>query len=45
MDQVLILPLRQRINLNGVSARVSNLRFDVYGWYPILYNASYLGNG
>ena len=45
MDQVLILPLRQRINLNGVSARVSNLRFDVYGWYPILYNASYQGNG
>ena len=43
-DQVLILPLRQRINLNGVSARVTNLRFDVYGWYPILYNASYLGN-
>lgn len=44
MDQVLILPLRQRINLNGVSARVNNLRFDVYGWYPILYNASYQGN-
>lgn len=45
MDQALILPLRERVNLNGVSSRINNLRFDVYGWYPILYNASYQGNG
>lgn len=41
MDQALILPIRQRVNLNGVSSRVRGLRFDIYGWYPILYNASY----
>lgn len=45
VDQALLLPLRQRVNLNGVSSRVSGLTYDVYGWYPILYNVSYQGNG
>ncbi|MCU0466238.1 MAG: ABC transporter substrate-binding protein, partial [Anaerolineae bacterium] len=40
-EQALILPLRDRVNLTGVSARVENLQYDSYGWYPILYNASY----
>lgn len=40
MEQALILPIRDRVNLNGVSARVQNLRFDAFGWYPLLYNAS-----
>ena len=44
MEQALVLPLRQRVNLNGVSSEIVNLRFDVYGWYPILINASYDGN-
>nr|MCU0474637.1 ABC transporter substrate-binding protein [Anaerolineae bacterium] len=41
MDAALIVPLRERVNLNGVSARVENLVYDAYGWYPLLYNASY----
>jgi hypothetical protein len=40
MEQALIVPIRDRVNLNGVSARVQNLRFDAFGWYPVLYNAS-----
>lgn len=41
MDAVLMIPLRERVNLNGVSNAVEGLSFDTYGWYPILYNASY----
>lgn len=40
-EEALILPLRDRVNLTGVSVRVENLQYDSYGWYPILYNASY----
>lgn len=45
MDQALILPIRNKVNLIGVSSRVHGLRFDVYGWYPIIYNASYDPSG
>jgi peptide/nickel transport system substrate-binding protein len=40
MEQALVLPLRDRVNLNGVSPRIIGLRFDAFGWYPLLYNAS-----
>jgi len=42
MEQALIIPLRDRVNLNGVSSKVVGLKYDAYGWYPILYNASYI---
>ncbi len=41
MEQAIVMPLRDRVNLNGVSAKVSGLKYDIYGWFPILYNASY----
>jgi peptide/nickel transport system substrate-binding protein len=41
-EQALIIPLRERVNLNGVSTKVRNLRYDIYGWYPLLYNAAYV---
>lgn len=40
MEQALILPLRERVNLNGASARVRNLSFDAFGWFPLLYNVT-----
>ena len=39
MDQALIIPIRDYVNLNGVSARVKGLRFDAQGWFPWLYDA------
>ncbi len=38
MDQALVLPIRDYVNLNGASARVGGLTFDSYGWYPLLAN-------
>lgn len=40
MDQALILPIRDYVNLNGASASIENLEFDSYGWFPILNNVS-----
>lgn len=38
MDQALILPIRERVNLNGARASIRNLRYDAFGWFPILVN-------
>ena len=38
MDQALILPIRDYVNLNAASTRIGNLRFDAYGWFPLLWN-------
>lgn len=38
MQEALILPIREYVNINGVRSNIINLRFDAYGWYPILYN-------
>jgi peptide/nickel transport system substrate-binding protein len=38
MEQALIIPIRDYVNLNGVSARVQGLRFDAQGWFPWLYD-------
>jgi peptide/nickel transport system substrate-binding protein len=38
IDQALIVPIRDYVNLNGVSARVQGLRFDAQGWFPWLYD-------
>lgn len=40
MEQALVLPIRDRINLNGAAARVQNLSFDAFGWFPLLYNVT-----
>ena len=36
MDQALVIPVRDYVNLNGVSNRVQGLRFDAQGWFPWL---------
>jgi ABC-type transport system substrate-binding protein len=36
MDQALIIPIRDYVNLNGVGGRVQGLRFDAQGWFPWL---------
>jgi peptide/nickel transport system substrate-binding protein len=36
MQEALILPIRDYVNLNGATARVQNLRFDLSGWFPLL---------
>jgi peptide/nickel transport system substrate-binding protein len=38
MGQALIIPIRDQINLNGMSVQVRGLRFDSGGWFPWLYD-------
>jgi peptide/nickel transport system substrate-binding protein len=40
MTEALILPIRDYVNLNGVSARLHGLTFDAYGWFPNLNNVT-----
>jgi peptide/nickel transport system substrate-binding protein len=39
MDQALILPIRDYVNLNAHSASISGLVFEPIGWFPLLQNA------
>jgi peptide/nickel transport system substrate-binding protein len=41
LEQALVLPIRDTVNLNGYVDEIQGLRFDPYGWYPLLYNISY----
>jgi len=43
MEEALILPVRDYVNLNAVSASLSELAFDAYGWYPLLNNLQVAG--
>ncbi len=36
MDLALIVPIRDYVNLNGAAASLEGLRFDAYGFFPIL---------
>lgn len=38
MEQALIIPIRDYVNINGVSAQVRGLHFDAQGWFPWLYD-------
>ena len=38
MDEALLVPIRDQVNLNASSAAVSGLAFDPYGWFPLLNN-------
>lgn len=40
MQQALILPIRDYVNLNGSSNRIRGLRFDPYGWFPLLHDVA-----
>lgn len=38
MQDALILPVREYVNLNAVSTGLAELSFDPYGWFPLLHN-------
>ena len=38
MEQALILPIRDYVNLNGSRVGITGLSFDAYGWFPLLNN-------
>jgi peptide/nickel transport system substrate-binding protein len=38
MELALLVPIRDPVNLNGVSTRVKGLRFDAHGWFPLLHD-------
>jgi peptide/nickel transport system substrate-binding protein len=40
MEQALILPIRDYVNLNGANASVQGLAYDAYGWFPLLDNVT-----
>jgi peptide/nickel transport system substrate-binding protein len=40
MEQALILPIRDYVNLNGASAQIQGLTYDAYGWFPLLNNVT-----
>lgn len=40
MDEALILPIRDYVNLNAASANLQGLSFDSYGWFPLLGNVT-----
>lgn len=44
MNEALILPVRDYVNLNAASAQVKGLRYDLRGWFPWLYDV-YLAEG
>ena len=41
MEQALILPIRDYVNLNGAHRAIQELAFDAYGWFPLLANTAY----
>ena len=40
MEQALILPIRDYVNLNGSSTSITSLSYDAYGWFPLLNNVT-----
>lgn len=36
MEQALVLPIREQVNLNGYRPGLSGLHFDAQGWFPYL---------
>ena len=40
MQEALILPIRDYVNLNAHTARLTGLQYDPYGWFPLLYGVA-----
>ncbi len=40
LEQALILPIRDYVNLNGARAEIQGLTYDAYGWNPLLHNVT-----
>ncbi len=43
MEQALVIPVRDYVNLNGVSNQVQGLDFDAQGWFPWLIDVTVEG--
>jgi peptide/nickel transport system substrate-binding protein len=41
MDEALVLPIRDYVNLIAAQSPIKGLSFDTYGWFPVLNNISY----
>lgn len=41
MNEALILPIRDHVNLNASSASLAGLAYDSYGWFPLLNNLTF----
>jgi peptide/nickel transport system substrate-binding protein len=42
MENALLLPIGDPVNLNGASAQVQGLVYDPYGWFPLMNNVTWL---
>lgn len=40
MDNALVLPIRDYVNVNGAVAEIGGLIYDTYGWFPLLYGVT-----
>ncbi len=40
MENALVLPIADPVNLNGASARIAGLTYDPYGWFPLMNNVT-----
>ncbi len=38
LEQALVLPISDYVNLNGAAAQLTGIAFDAQGWYPLLHN-------
>jgi hypothetical protein len=38
MDEALIIPIRDYVNLNVASSKVKGLQYAIQGWFPWLYD-------
>ncbi|MEL7434006.1 MAG: hypothetical protein AAFN11_08655, partial [Chloroflexota bacterium] len=41
MQDALIIPVRDYVNLNAAVSEISGLVYDSYGWFPLMYGVSY----
>lgn len=42
LEQALILPIRDYVNLNGATAQLDGVAYDAQGWFPLLHNFGWL---
>lgn len=42
MEQAIVLPIRDYVNLNGTSARLDGVIYSAQGWWPLLRNFEYI---
>ena len=45
MEEALVIPVREYVNLNGVSPAVSGLHYDTQGWFPYLTDLTLTSTG